>query len=181
MQGYAESAIDQHMPRLQQEFFKQNEAVDDSIAPFRELTSGAVDTLLRISMRRSERWRKMRYDMKKSPEEIESSFKLNLIKMIAPLTPHIAEELWEINGGGESVFMEAFPEFDAALAEEDTISIAVQVNGKLRGNIEVVKTISNEELLISARAQENVGIHLKDKNVIKEIVVPQRLVNFVVK
>ena len=114
-------------------------------------------------------------------EEIESSFKLNLIKMIAPLTPHIAEELWEINGGRESVFMEAFPDFDAELAEEDTITIAVQVNGKLRGNIEVVKTINNEELLTSARAQENVRIHLKDKNVIKEIVVPQRLVNFVVK
>ena len=114
-------------------------------------------------------------------KEIELSFKLNLIKMIAPLTPHIAEELWEINGGERSVFMETFPEFDAALAEEDTITIAVQVNGKLRGNIEVVKTINNEELLASARAQENVRIHLKDKNVIKEIVVPQRLVNFVVK
>ena len=61
MQEYAERAIAQHMPRLQQEFFKQNEAVEDSIAPFRELTAGAVDTLLKISMRRSERWRKMRF------------------------------------------------------------------------------------------------------------------------
>ena len=74
MQEYAENAVSEHMPRLQEEFFKQNEAVDDSIAPFRELTSGAVDTLLRISMKRSERWRKMRYDMKKNPEEIEASF-----------------------------------------------------------------------------------------------------------
>ena len=74
MQEYAENAVTEHMPRLQKEFFKQNEVVDDSIAPFRELTSGAVDTLLRISMRRSERWRKMRYDMKKSAEEIEASF-----------------------------------------------------------------------------------------------------------
>ena len=114
-------------------------------------------------------------------EEIESSFKLNLIKMIAPLTPHIAEELWEINGGGESVFLEAFPEFDAALAEEDTIAIAVQVNGKLRGNIEVVKTLEKDALLLEARKHENVHHYLAGKEIIKEIVVPQRLVNFVVK
>ena len=101
--------------------------------------------------------------------------------MIAPLTPHIAEELWEINGGGGSVFLEAFPEFDAALAEEDTISIAVQVNGKLRGNIEVVKTLEKDALLVEARKHENVNHHLAGKEIIKEIVVPQRLVNFVVK
>ena len=74
MQEMAEKAVLNHMPRLQKEFFEQNETLDDSIAPFRELTSGAVDTLLRISMRRSERWRKMKYDLKKDNEEIEESF-----------------------------------------------------------------------------------------------------------
>ena len=74
MQQMAELAVEQHMPRLQKEFFEQNKTLDDSIAPFRELTSGAVDTLLRISMRRSERWRKMKYDLKKDNEEIENSF-----------------------------------------------------------------------------------------------------------
>mgnify|MGYP002005554629 FL=1 len=74
MQQMAELAVEEHMPRLQKEFFEQNKTLDDSIAPFRELTSGAVDTLLRISMRRSERWRKMKYDLKKDNEEIENSF-----------------------------------------------------------------------------------------------------------
>ena len=74
MQQMAELAVEQHMPRLQKEFFEQNKTLDDSIAPFRELTSGAVDTLLRISMRRSERWRKMKYDLKKDNAEIENSF-----------------------------------------------------------------------------------------------------------
>ena len=74
MQEMAENAVTSHMPRLQKEFFEQNETLDDSIAPFRELTSGAVDTLLRVSMRRSERWRKMKYDLKKNDEEIEESF-----------------------------------------------------------------------------------------------------------
>ena len=74
MQEMAELVVEQHMPRLQKEFFEQNKTLDDSIAPFRDLTSGAVDTLLRISMRRSERWRKMKYDLKKDNEEIENSF-----------------------------------------------------------------------------------------------------------
>jgi leucyl-tRNA synthetase len=113
--------------------------------------------------------------------EVQLDIKRDIIKIIAPIIPHIAEEVWEINGGERSVFLESFPIYDQSLTEEDTITIAVQVNGKLRGNIEVVKSIKNEDLLASARAQENVSIHLKDKNVIKEIVVPRRLVNFVVK
>jgi len=74
MQELAENAVSEHMPRLQNEFFEQNKFLDDSIAPFRDLTSGAVDTLLRLSMKRSERWRKMKYDLKKNEEEIEQSF-----------------------------------------------------------------------------------------------------------
>ena len=64
MQVYAEDAINQHMPRLQKEFFKQNTIEDNPTAPFRELTEGAIDTLLRRAMKRSERWRKMKYDLK---------------------------------------------------------------------------------------------------------------------
>mgnify|MGYP001314053535 CR=1 FL=1 len=116
-----------------------------------------------------------------SHTEIQSEFKLTLIKMIAPLTPHLAEELWQINGGKSSVFMESYPKYDAKLAEEDSITIAIQVNGKLRGNINVSKSVKKDELLLSARDQENVSIHLKNKEIIKEIVVPQRLINFVVK
>ena len=76
MQVYAEDAINQHMPRLQKEFFKQNTIEDNPTAPFRELTEGAIDTLLRRAMKRSERWRKMKYDLKKSEEEIKKSFQI---------------------------------------------------------------------------------------------------------
>ena len=72
MQVYAEDAINQHMPRLQKEFFKQNTIEDNPTAPFRELTEGAIDTLLRRAMKRSERWRKMKYDLKK-PDEVKST------------------------------------------------------------------------------------------------------------
>jgi len=113
--------------------------------------------------------------------DVQPHIKRDFIKIIAPIVPHISEELWEINGGERSVFLESFPVYDQSLAEEDIITIAVQVNGKLRGNVEVVKTINNEELLAFAKEHENVSIHLKDKDMIKEIIVPQRLVNFVVK
>ena len=112
---------------------------------------------------------------------VGKDFKMNLIKMIAPLTPHIAEELWEINGGEVSVFLESFPEYDKALAEEDTMTIAVQINGKLRGSVEVSKQIEKAALLSEVRKNENVNTHLSGKEIVKEIVVPQRLVNFVVK
>ena len=112
---------------------------------------------------------------------VSKDIKLTIIKLIAPLTPHIAEELWEINGGEASVFLELFPEYDKSLAEEDTVTIAVQINGKLRGSVEVSKEIEKEALLIEVKKNENVNIHLSGKEIIKEIVVPQRLVNFVVK
>ena len=103
-----------------------------------------------------------------------------VIKLLSPITPHIAEELWEINGRNESVFLETYPKYDLLLAEEDIVTIAIQINGKLRGNIEVEKTINKDALLNAARNQGNVIIHLKNKKIIKEIVVPGRLVNFVV-
>lgn len=74
MQRYAEDAVAQHMPRLQKEFFHQNTPRRNPTAPFLELTYGAIDTLMRNSIRQSERWRHMKYDLKKSNEEIIKSF-----------------------------------------------------------------------------------------------------------
>ncbi|WP_034042251.1 penicillin-binding protein 1A [Wocania ichthyoenteri] len=74
MQKYAEDAVQQHMPRLQAEFFHQNTPDRNPTAPFLDLTKGAIDTLLRNSMRQSERRRHMKYDLKKTDKEIEASF-----------------------------------------------------------------------------------------------------------
>ncbi len=74
MQKYAEDAVKKHMPRLQAEFFHQNTKRRNPTAPFLELTYGAIDTILRRSMRQSERWRHMKYDLKKDEEEIKKSF-----------------------------------------------------------------------------------------------------------
>ena len=74
MQQYAENAVQQHMPRLQKEFLHQNTKDRNPTAPFLEITYGAIDTLMKRAMRRSERWRKMKYDLKKSDKEIIASF-----------------------------------------------------------------------------------------------------------
>jgi len=74
MQKHAEDAVQQHMPRLQAEFFHQNTPERNATAPFLDLTKGAIDTLMWRSMRQSERWRHMKYDLKKPNKEIEASF-----------------------------------------------------------------------------------------------------------
>ena len=74
MQAYAEEAVQEHMPRLQAEFFHQNTKKRNPTAPFQDLRKGQIDTLMRLTMRRSERWRHMKYDLKKDDEEVEASF-----------------------------------------------------------------------------------------------------------
>ncbi|WP_224488285.1 penicillin-binding protein 1A [Robertkochia flava] len=74
MQAYAEESVNEHMPRLQAEFFHQNTKKRNPTAPWQDLRKGQIDTLMRLTMRRSERWRHMKYDLKKDDEEIEASF-----------------------------------------------------------------------------------------------------------
>ena len=112
---------------------------------------------------------------------VQLDLKRDFIKIIAPIVPHIAEEAWELNGGTNSIFIEPYPDYNPELLEEDSVSIAIQVNGKLRGSIEVSKNISKNDIIVQAKKHENVLIHLAKKKIIKEIVVPERLVNFVVK
>lgn len=103
------------------------------------------------------------------------------VQLIAPLAPHLAEECWAMVGGKYSVFDVAWPKFDARLVEDDTVKIGVQVNGKLRGDIEIPKNCRQEEAIKAARANQNVMKYLSQGQVVKEIYVPGRIVGFVVK
>ena len=84
-------------------------------------------------------------------------------------------------GHRESVFRASWPEADAALARTETIEIPVQVNGKHRGTITVARDLSDEDVVTIARAEANVARTLEGMVVVKTIVVPNRLVNFVVR
>jgi leucyl-tRNA synthetase len=102
------------------------------------------------------------------------------VSLLFPFAPHLCSEVYEWLAG-ERVWEQPWPEADPALLERDTYMLVVQVNGKLRDRVEVAADTSEDELLELAKASENVQRHLDGKAIVKEIVVPGRLVNLVVK
>jgi leucyl-tRNA synthetase len=102
------------------------------------------------------------------------------VSLLFPFAPHLSSEVYEWLVG-DRVWEQPWPEADPELLERDTYMLVVQVNGKLRDRIEVESDAPEEQLLELARASENVQRHLDGKAIAKEIVVPGRLVNFVVK
>jgi leucyl-tRNA synthetase len=103
-----------------------------------------------------------------------------LVLMVAPLAPHIAEELWERLGHTESLVYESFPEADPALLVEDLVEIPVQFNGKVRAHVMVAPDADAPTTEAVVRADERVVAFLEGKTVRKVVVVAGRLVNFVV-
>ncbi|MDP2317367.1 MAG: leucine--tRNA ligase [Pseudomonadota bacterium] len=101
--------------------------------------------------------------------------------LLHPFAPHIAEELWARLGHTTSIYGHPWPKWDPTALVVDSVPIAVQVLGKLRGTFQAAPGATNAELLEGARAVENVAKHLEGKTIVKEIVVPGKLVNFVVK
>ncbi|MBD3270723.1 leucine--tRNA ligase [Candidatus Peregrinibacteria bacterium] len=107
-------------------------------------------------------------------------WKLYLLVM-APFAPYITEELWHRSGEIGSIHLADWPLYDESLLVESEISIVVQVNGKLRGEVKVAADASPELIKEKARSDENVAKYLAEGEIIKEIYVPGKLVNFVVK
>jgi leucyl-tRNA synthetase len=101
--------------------------------------------------------------------------------MLAPFAPHLSEELWQRLGGEGSVHTRSWPIHDPAALVRDTITIAVQVQGKLRGQIEIAADADKETILAAAKAEPNVERHLEGHAIVREIVVPGKLVNLVVR
>jgi len=103
------------------------------------------------------------------------------LRILSPYAPHIAEEIWQRLGNEESIAFAEWPIWDDAVIQQDTVTIAVQVQGKMRGKIDVSKSATKDDVLNAARANPNVAKWLQDKEIVKEIVVPGRLINFVVR
>jgi len=103
-----------------------------------------------------------------------------LTLMLAPMTPHIAEEMWEILGHSGGLWTVSWPVANAELAQDDDLEIPVQVNGKLRGKLKVSAGISQEEILALATTDPVVAGHLTGKRMVKIIYVPDKLLNLVV-
>jgi leucyl-tRNA synthetase len=107
-------------------------------------------------------------------EEVEA-----FLLILSPYAPHLAEELWNRIGHESTLAFEGWPAHDASALVEDTITIAVQVMGKMRAKIEVAAGLSKDEVLAVAKADPNVSRHLEGKTIRREIYVPGRLVNLV--
>jgi leucyl-tRNA synthetase len=103
-----------------------------------------------------------------------------LTLMLAPMTPHIAAEMWEMLGHEDGQWTAAWPGFDAELARETEVEIVVQVNGRVRGKLKVLAGMSEEHVVPLAQSEPSVAPHLKGKRVVKHIFVPDKLVNLVV-
>ena len=101
--------------------------------------------------------------------------------LLNPFIPHMAEELNEQINAFASLSYTTWPEFDVELAKEDLITIAIQVNGKLRGNLQVPAETDDKTLKTEAAKVDGVRKHLEGKKIVKKVLVPGRLVNFVVK
>jgi leucyl-tRNA synthetase len=105
----------------------------------------------------------------------------NLTLMLAPFAPYTAQELWAESGHNGPVFRQPWPAFDAELAKEDLADIPVQVNGKLRAHLQAPFGTPKEELQSLALASDKVKAFVDGKQIVKVIVVPDKLINFVVK
>jgi leucyl-tRNA synthetase len=103
------------------------------------------------------------------------------VQCLAPFAPHIAEELWQILGSSGSVHTSTFPEYNAAKLIAQSVEVVVQISSKIRGKITVAPDADAATMEAAARADENVVKHLDGKTVVKTIVVPGKLVNFIVK
>ncbi len=101
--------------------------------------------------------------------------------LLSPFAPHIAEELWSLLGHSESITYARFPEFDPALAAEDNVTYPVSFNGKMRFTADLPKSLTPKEVEDNIRGMEQTARYLDGKNVVKVIVVPGKIVNFVIR
>ncbi len=104
----------------------------------------------------------------------------SFVLLLAPFAPHAAEELWSRLGHSKSLAYEPWPTYDPTLVVDDSVVVSVQVNGKLRGTLEVSKKTSQVEVMAMAKALESVQRNIEGKTIRKEIYVPGKIVNFVV-
>ena len=111
------------------------------------------------------------------PKEYADGF----IKMLSCIAPHVCEEIWQLFGHAESIAYESWPAYDESKCASDTIEMPIQVNGKVRNVIAIGKNASKEEVLSIVMADEKIKAAIDGKTIVKEIVVPGKIINIVVK
>ena len=103
------------------------------------------------------------------------------LMLLCPFAPHIAEEIWQIQGFGGLVCKQEWPVYDEDKCKDNTVEIAIQVNGRIRARMDVDAAARGADVIAAAKANAEVSAHLEGKTLLKEIYVPGTLCNFVVK
>ena len=114
-------------------------------------------------------------------ETIPIQLAVTLIKLLSPFAPHLAEELWSRLGNEGTITFEKWPEFDPAKVQKNVVTIIGQINGKVRSKIEAETDSSDEKLIELMKQDEKIKTYIEGKQIVKEIVVKNKLVNIVVK
>ncbi len=114
-------------------------------------------------------------------ERVDRAVMEQFLLVLAPFAPHIAEELWERLGHADTLAYEPWPAYDESLLVEDSVEVPVQINGKLRSKIIVPADADQAAILAAAKAEEKVAAAIDGKEIVKEICIPGRLVNIVIK
>ena len=146
--------------------------VSDDLDRFKFNT--ALAALMEYTNSLNQAWDQRRFDPDTWNDAVEK-----LLVMMAPMAPHIAEELWESTGHEYSVHNQSWPEWDSELAADELITLVVQVNGRLRDRIEVPATISEVQARETALESQRVQPHIEGKDLARVIYVPGKLVNIV--
>lgn len=139
------------------------------ISKYRELTNAIYD------------WQAKKSDLTEEDKQVLSFAVVSLIKLMSPVAVHLTEEAWHDLGGEKSIHEEPWCEWDENLAKSSSITLVVQVNGKVKDKIEVDESLDQEEMKQVALNSEKVKALTEGKTIIKTIVVPKKLVNIVVK
>lgn len=108
-------------------------------------------------------------------------YAINFVKLLNPIAPFMTEEIWQMLGHDKTIAYEKWPTYDEEKTKEETFEMVVQVNGKVRGKIEVSMDTSKEEMETLAKELDNVKKYIEGKEIIKVITVPKKLVNIVIK
>ncbi len=114
-------------------------------------------------------------------EQVPKSALETFALLLSPYTPHLAEEMWEILGHKPSISKEKWPEYDEAKCVDDEVEIVVQINGKLRSKLMLPLGADRESVIAAAKADEKTKSWIDGKTIVKEIVVPNKLVNIVIR
>jgi leucyl-tRNA synthetase len=110
---------------------------------------------------------------------VPKKYALGFLQLLSPVAPHITEELWQRLGNTESITYSTWPEYDEEKIVEDTFNLPIQVNGKLRSNIDIALNLPEEE--VKEIAHRQVASYLEGKTIVKEIYVTNKIYNIVVK